>query len=115
MRRGDIYEARLDPVEGSEQSGTRPVLIVSRDALNDSTSRVIAVAITTFRGRPLFPNHVFLPAGAGGLSRDSVVLCEQIRVLAKARLLRLRGTLSGGQMAEVEDALAVALDLRLAP
>ncbi|MBI3360500.1 MAG: type II toxin-antitoxin system PemK/MazF family toxin [Chloroflexi bacterium] len=46
MKRGDVYDARLDPTEGSEQAGTRPVVIVSRDVINDASTVVIVVPLT---------------------------------------------------------------------
>lgn len=112
MKRGDIYEARLDPVQGSEQAGTRPVILVSRDALNESLETVIVVPCSTLRaGRHAFPNQAMLRSPEGGLSRDSLALCEQVRVLSRSRLLRHRGTLSPAAMALVDRALAITLDL----
>ena len=48
MNRGEVYNARLNPIEGSEQGENRPVIIVSRDAINASSSLVIAVPCTTY-------------------------------------------------------------------
>ena len=57
MKRGDVYDARLDPTEGSEQAGTRPVIIVSRDAINTASNVVLVVPRTTYRaGRRLYVN-----------------------------------------------------------
>ena len=75
MKRGDVYDARLDPIKGSEQGGIRPVIIVSRDAINASSTLVIAVPCTTYRSkRELYPSQVLITAPDGGLSRDSVAL-----------------------------------------
>lgn len=112
MRRGEVYDARLDPTEGSEQTGMRPVILVSRDAINANSPVVIAVPCTTYRhGRRLYPSHLLLRAPEGGLDMDSVALAEQIRALAKSRLGRLRGVLSTAALAQLERALAIALDL----
>jgi mRNA interferase MazF len=112
MRRGEVYDARLDSVEGSEQAGSRPVVIVSRDKLNDVLGTVVAVPGTTFRpGRRVYATHVLVHAPEGGLTVDSVVLCEQIRILAKSRLGRRRGALSGRTVARIERALLITLDL----
>ena len=112
MRRGEIYDARLDPVEGSEQAGFRPVVIVSRDSLNTVRSTVVAIPCTTYRtGRRLYASHVLVHAPEGGLTADSVVLCEQIRILAKTRLGRRRGVLSARTLANIERALLISLDL----
>ena len=112
MRRGEIYDARLDPTEGSEQAGSRPVVIVSRDAINAASPVVLAVPCTTYRlGRRLYPSQVLLHAPDGGLTADSVALGEQVRALAKSRLGRQRGMLSAEALAELDRALLIALDL----
>jgi len=116
MRRGAVYDARLDPTEGSEQAGWRPIIIVSRDAINAASNVVIGVPCTTYRpGRRVYPSQVLLRAGEGGLERDSVALAEQVRALAKSRLGRHRGDLSPTALGHLERALAIALDLPLAP
>lgn len=112
MRRGEVYDARLDPTEGAEQAGSRPVVIVSRDAINTSGPVVIIVPCTTYRpGRRLYPSHVLLHAPDGGLDVDSLALGEQVRALAKSRLRRHRGLLSPQSVAQLDRALLIALDL----
>lgn len=112
MRRGDVYDARLDPTEGSEQAGSRPIVIVSHDAINASSPVVIGVPCTTYRaGRRLFPSQVLLRAPDGGLDVDSVALGEQVRALAKSRLVRHRGSLASQALAQLDRALLIALDL----
>jgi mRNA interferase MazF len=69
MERGEVYDARLDPVEGSEQGGTRPVVIVSRDAINAYSPVVLAVPCSTYReNRRVYPTQVLVIAPDGGLS-----------------------------------------------
>lgn len=112
MKRGDVYDVRFDPVEGSEAAGRRPAVIVSRDAFNRSSPVVIVAPCTTYRpARTIYPSQVLLRAGHGGLSADSVVQGEQIRALAKSRLVRHRGSLSDTAMVAVSAALARVLDL----
>ncbi|MBI3697403.1 MAG: type II toxin-antitoxin system PemK/MazF family toxin, partial [Acidobacteria bacterium] len=112
MMRGDVYDARLDPVEGSEQKGSRPVVIVSRNAINSSSPIVVVVPCTTYRaGRRLYPSHVLVRTPDGGLTADSVALSEQVRVLDKNRLLRRRGALSPAAMEQLNRALLITLDL----
>lgn len=112
MKRGDVYDARLDPTEGSEQGGTRPVILVSRDAINASSSAVIAVPCTTYHpGDKLYSSQVLIHAPDGGLGVDSIALGEQLRVLAKSRLVRLRGSLSAQAMSQLDRALLIALGL----
>jgi len=112
VRRGGVYDARLDPTEGSEQAGTRPVVLVSRDAINLASPVVIVVPCTTYRpGRRLYPSQVLLQAPNGGLDVDSVALGEQVRALAKSRLGRRRGILSPQALTQLDRALLIALDL----
>jgi mRNA interferase MazF len=114
VRRGDVYDARLEPTEGSEQAGWRPIVIVSRDAITNASNVVIGVPCTTFRaGRRVYPSQVLLHAGEAGLDRDSVALGEQVRALAKSRLGRQLGTLPTPALRQLERALAIALDLPL--
>jgi mRNA interferase MazF len=104
----------LDPTEGSEQAGSRPVIIVSRDAINDASRVVLAVPCTTYRvGRRIYPSQVLVYAPDGGLDVDSVALGEQVRALAKSRLLRQRGAVSPQTLRRIDRALAIALDLSL--
>ena len=112
MKRGEVYDARLEPIEGSEQGGTRPVIIVSRNAINNSSPLVIAVPCTTYRtGRRIYPSQILIQAPNGGLSQDSIALGEQLRALSKTRLLRLRGILDRDSLTELNKALAIALEL----
>jgi mRNA interferase MazF len=112
MIRGEVYDVRLDPLEGSEQGGTRPAVIISRDQLNAVLSTVVIVPCTTFRpGRRVFAAQALLQAPDGGLQVDSVVLGEQVRVVTKQRLGRRRGMLSSEALARVEQAVIIALDL----
>lgn len=112
MRRGEVYDARLDPTEGSEQAGHRPVIIVSRNAINAASRVVLVVPCTTYRpGRRVYPSQVLIHAPEGGLVADSVALGEQVRALAKSRLLRPRGTISARTQARLDRALLIALDL----
>jgi mRNA interferase MazF len=112
MERGEVYDARLDPVEGSEQGGTRPVVIVSRDAINAYSPVVLAVPCTTYReNRRVYPTQVLVIAPDGGLSNDSILMADQVRVLAKSRLLTLRGKLSSTTLGQLNQALVIALDL----
>lgn len=112
MRRGDVFDARLDPTEGSEQAGTRPVVVVSRDAINQYSPVIVIVPLTNAANvSKTYPNNVFIAAGNGGLTVDSVALTGQVRAVAQSRLLRQRGTLSDDIMRRINRALAITLDL----
>ena len=111
MKRGEIYMAQLDPVIGSEQGGTRPVLIIQNDRGNRFAPTVIAVPLTSSSLKPPLPTHVELAAGVGGLSHRSTVLCEQVRTLEKTRLIRRMGRLDASPMEPIEQALLCSLDM----
>lgn len=114
MFRGELYQASLDPAVGSEQGGTRPVLIVSRNALNANAPIVIVVPLTRREHkRQLYPTHVELHAGEGGLAKDSVALCEQVRVISKERVTKRIGQISHQAMSRVNSTLMITLDLGL--
>ncbi len=111
VKRGDIFYADLSPVVGSEQGGMRPVLIVQNDTGNRHSPTVIAAAITSQVGKARLPTHIELSGKSCGLSRDSVILLEQIRTIDKSRLRERMGTLSQPQMHEVDSAIAVSFGL----
>lgn len=99
MKRGDVYNVRLDPVEGSEQGGSRPVIVVSRNAINTSSPTVLAVPYPTYRqGKRIYVTQVSISGPEGGLSADSITLGEQVRILSKSRFGDYRGSLSVATM-----------------
>jgi mRNA interferase MazF len=112
MKRGEVYDARLEPIEGSEQGGTRPVIIVSRDVISINSSVVLAVPCTTYKPfKRIYPTQVLIKAPDGGLDKDSIAMADQVRVLSKTRFLNLRGKLSEDAIASLDRALSIALDL----
>lgn len=115
VRRGDIFYADLSPVVGSEQGGTRPVLIVQNDTGNRHSPTVIAAAITSQTGKANLPTHINIAGGSVGLSKDSIILLEQIRTIDKRRLREHMGRLNANQMKEVDDAIAVSFGLAARP
>ena len=111
VRRGDIFYADLSPVVGSEQGGMRPVLIVQNDTGNKHSPTVIAAAITSQTGKARLPTHIELTAHSYGLTRDSVVLLEQIRTIDKRRLKERMGRVDDALMDKVDHAIAVSFGL----
>lgn len=111
VKRGDIFYADLSPVVGSEQGGTRPVLIVQNDTGNRHSPTVIAAAITSQTGKARLPTHINIAGGSVGLSKDSVILLEQIRTIDKKRLREHMGRLDDRQMTLVDEAIAVSFGL----
>lgn len=111
IKRGDIFYADLSPVVGSEQGGVRPVLIVQNNVGNRFSPTVIAAAITSQVNKAKMPTHIELGARSFGLTKDSVVLMEQIRTLDKKRLREKMGCLDEVHMRHVDEALAVSFGL----
>lgn len=114
MRRGEVWQARLAPRSGSEQSGRRPVLIVSNDGFNaaEGWRSVIVVPFSTSglqRGR--VATAVAFSKGRGGLPRPSVAVCHQVTTLDRAKLELRLGALTKTEMLLVEDGLTAALDI----
>jgi mRNA interferase MazF len=108
IQRGDVFLVNLEPVLGSEIGKTRPAVILQNDLANRSSPTVTVVPLSSNLGR-IFPFQVRIPAGEGGLERDSKVLCEQIRTLSKGRLLQRLGSLPPERLEEIR----VALDRHL--
>jgi Growth inhibitor len=107
VRRGEIYYAKLNPVRGSEQGKTRPVLILQNDVGNHYSSTTIVAAITGRRKRHCFPTHV--PIKINGLKPSSVIMLEQIRTIDKSRILGYVGRADDRTMASVNTAISVSL------
>ena len=109
IKRGDIYYAELNPVIGSEQGGTRPVLIISNNTGNRFSPTVIIAAITgRTQTKAKLPTHTEVK-DVEGLDRDSIILLEQIRTIDKQRLKNHMGTMPNNIMARVDKALAISL------
>ena len=112
VKRGEIYYADLSPVVGSEQGGVRPVLIILNDTGNRYSPTVIAAAITSQTGKARLPTHIELPVQQEcGLTKDSVVLLEQVRTLDKRRLRERMGRVDDLVMEKIDTAIAVSFGL----
>ncbi|MCX7014163.1 MAG: type II toxin-antitoxin system PemK/MazF family toxin [Candidatus Sumerlaeota bacterium] len=102
VQRGDVWLANLNPARGSEQAGIRPILVFQNDAINRFTTTVLAIPLTTNLQRAALPSCVRVAQGQGGLERESVLLCHQLRALDKTRLERKLGFVDSKTMAAVE-------------
>lgn len=111
VKRGEIYYADLSPVVGSEQGGIRPVLIIQNDVGNRYSPTVIAAAITSQREKAKLPTHIALIAESCGLTKDSVILLEQIRTIDKRRLKERMGSIPIEAMKQVDHALEISFGL----
>jgi mRNA interferase MazF len=111
--RGDVFSARLDPTEGSEQAGTRPVVVISRDSINANSPVVVIVPVTDAANvKRVYPSHVQLPKGSGGLKMDSVAKAEQIRAIQVSRFVGYYGRLEKEALTRIEDAIKITLAFR---
>lgn len=111
IKRGDIFFADLSPVVGSEQGGTRPVLVLQNDIGNQYSPTTIVAAITSQISKAKLPTHVEVIAKSSGLERDSVILLEQIRTIDKSRLREKVTSLNDELMSEVAQAVEISLGL----
>ena len=109
FRRGDIYMANLNPFRGSEQGGTRPVLVLQNDTGNFHSPTLIVTPLTTQEKKNL-PTHCRL-GHTKGLNEPSVVLLEQIKTIDKCRITRYLGKLTDEQMLAVEQAVQISLGI----
>jgi len=105
--------ARLDPVEGSEQAGIRPCIVVSRNAINLHSPVIMITPITDAENLSrAYPSNVLIRAPEGGLRFDSVALTAQTRAISRTRLLRRLGSLQPATLSGINEALRITLDLR---
>lgn len=109
-RRGEVWRVRLDPIQGHEQAGERPCLVISHDKLNQGQSElVIVVPITrTMRENPF---HVDIEPPEGGLKVRGQILCEHVRSLSAERLVSRVGEVSMKILSDVEYRVRVLLDI----
>lgn len=111
MNKGDIYYADLGSPRGSEQSGLRPVLIFQNDSILSYSRTVIIIPLTTNIKRSKIPGCVLLKKSEGGLSKNSVALCYQIRAIDKSRLKNRLGSLLDTTINKIEKALKTTLNI----
>ena len=114
MKRGDVFWADLVPRSGSEESGRRPVVVVSHDGFNQTVawrSIIVVPLSTSAKQRRRGPTAVLLPKASGGLRQESVALCHQVTTLDRAKLTERIGELSRPALARVDEGLRAALAL----
>jgi mRNA interferase MazF len=113
VNRWEIWLANLDPVVGSEQGKTRPVLVLSSGALNDILPVINVLPITSRKpNRRIYPNEALLATGTGGLTAESIALCYQIRTLDNQRLTKKFGLITDKDLqGEILDALKFQLEI----
>jgi mRNA interferase MazF len=115
MRRGEIRWVDLDPTRGAESDKRRPGVIVSNDGANTTASRlgrgVVTVVPVTTNVERIYPFQVLLTAEATGLVRDSKAQAEQVRSIAVERIGERVGSVTGADLAALDEALRLHLAL----
>lgn len=113
FKKWSIYRANLDPVIGSEQGKSRPVLVISEDQINDLLNTINVIPITSRKaGRKIYPNETLISSNNFGLDKESIVLCHQIRTIDKQRLSQEYGHIGDTSVqVEVFDALCFQLGI----
>ncbi|MGI5825189.1 MAG: type II toxin-antitoxin system PemK/MazF family toxin [Bacillota bacterium] len=111
LKRGEIFFAELNPVQGSEQGGIRPVLVVQNDVGNSHSPTTIILPITSRLTKAKLPTHVELSKVESGLARDSVVLAEQIRTIDKQRLQQKVSALDDRAMNRINHAMEISMGI----
>ncbi len=102
----DIYWANLNPTMGREQSGHRPVLIVSNDIENQMDIITIIPITSRKKGRKIYPNEVMIKLD----NKEAILLCHQIRTISKNRLDKKMAMLDEGLKSKVIDVLCMRFD-----
>jgi mRNA interferase MazF len=110
-RRGEVWLVKFDPVEGHEQAGVRPALVLSVDSFNASRAELVTALPLTSKPRPNNPFRVEVRPPEGGLSIVSYVIGEQMRTISTRRLVKPLGTIAGATMSKVADVVRVLLGL----
>ncbi len=111
VKKGDIFLANLEPVQGSEQGGIRPVLIIQNNLSNKYSPVTIIAAITSKIYEKEFPTNVFLSKKDSNLDKDSTILLNQIRTIDKKRLIKKIGFLDSYLLKKMDRALSISLEL----
>ncbi len=109
-KRGDLVQADFDPVEGSEQSGVRPAVVLSPEGINRYSPLLILAPLTTKNTDRIYPFEVLIEPNEL-VPRRSKVLLGQLRAMSKSRVLSFYGQISVETMNEVDAALKIAVGL----
>jgi mRNA interferase MazF len=108
--RGEIWLVNLDPTQGREQAGTRPILIISVDGFNHGAAELVVGVPVTSKAKGI-PLHVEINPPEGGLNVKSYAKCEDVRSISTSRLVKKFGTVSAQTIEKVEDRLKILLGL----
>jgi len=110
-QRGETYEVKPDPAIGTEIQETRPCVVVSSHTFNEHSALVVVCPITEGINLPADIIHIAIAKGEGGTSKDSIALCDQVKVLDQMRLMKKRGHLKAETMQKIDKGLRMVLGL----
>jgi mRNA interferase MazF len=108
-KRGEVWLADLEPTRGSEQAGTRPIIIFQNNEISRFSTTVLTIPLTSNLRRASLPTCLLISSGDGGLTQNSVALCHQMRVLDKTRFLRRLGELKLETIEQLEEVVLLTL------
>ncbi|MBA3275303.1 MAG: type II toxin-antitoxin system PemK/MazF family toxin [Chloroflexia bacterium] len=108
-RTGEVWDAQLSPTVGAEQSGVRPVLVISNEWFNRADNDLHVIVPITGTDRGLVYQHR-IPGREGGLSKNSVIMCEQVRAVSPGRFVQRRGQVSASTLGEVRRLVTLCIE-----
>jgi len=111
IKRGEVYVADLSGSIGSEQTGTRPVVIIQNNIGNQHSPTVIVACITTKAKKTGMPTHIIVRMSEGSLSRRSMIMAEQLRTIDRKRLRDRIGTVDDLTQQQIDKAISISLAL----
>lgn len=111
-KKGDIFYASLSPVQGSEQDGYRPVVVIQNDLGNKYSPTIIIAPLTEVLKKEKLPTHILIPK-TKFLKYDSMILLEQIRTIDRTRLKSYLGRLQNYQLQEIDNALMKTFSINI--
>ncbi|MGA3287509.1 MAG: type II toxin-antitoxin system PemK/MazF family toxin [Bacteroidota bacterium] len=111
VQRGEVYMVKPDPSIGKEQKNKRPCVVVSSNIVNSTAGLIVVCPVTEGLGLQADIIHISLNKGEGGLTKDSIILCDQIKAVDETRIIEKLGNLSGGIMQKIDTALCDILNL----
>lgn len=109
FNRGEVWLANLNPTKGSEQGGTRPVIVFQNNIISKFSTTIITIPLTTNLRRAKLPSSLLIASSQGGLEKDSVALCHQLRVIDTTRLKKKLGQLSPNIISDLETKVLLTL------
>lgn len=109
FNRGEVWLANLNPTQGSEQGGTRPVIVFQNNIISKFSTTIITIPLTTNLRRGKLPSSLLIASGQGGLEKDSVALCHQLRVIDVTRLKKKLGQLDSSVISDLETKVLLTL------